>query len=114
LSVFVWGALLKYGLTGTTGYEQTLETYLAQYAQYAATILLIFFFVLSILTILWPLLAGVKALRLAGVLGLIALGVAFVAGYELLGDILVGVALLLLALALWLLGRTRVDKKAQA
>lgn len=110
LSVFVWGALVKYGLTGTTGYEQQLETYLAPYVQHVAVILLSFFFILSVLIFLWPLLRGIRAYLFAGVLGLIALGVGFVAGYEFLGHIELGAVLLLLAIILWLVGLTRANR----
>ncbi len=111
LSVFIWGLLLRIGLSAT-GAAQPLENQLLSDFALPSYVILGILFVLSILTFLYPLFVGIRGYRLAGLVGILALGIAFVSGYLIPERIEVGIALLAAAVLLWLIGRSRLRARS--
>ncbi|MDD1769680.1 MAG: hypothetical protein LUO79_01210 [Methanomassiliicoccales archaeon] len=114
LSVFIWGLLLSVGLGGSGLLEQIASQLTAEAQQLlnlAAYIVVAILAVVSILIFLYPIFKGVHAYRLAGPLGLIGLIIGFVAGYYFLLRIQTSVILAVLAVVLWVVGRTFVRQR---
>lgn len=109
LSVFIWGLLLSAGLGGSGFLEQLANQLTAEAQQLldlAAYVVLIILAIVSILIFVYPILKGVHAYWLAGPLGLIGLMIGFVAGYYSLVRIETSIIMAVLAVILWVAGRT--------
>ena len=109
LSVFIWGLLLSAGLSGSGFLEQLASQLTAEAQQLldlAAYVVVIILAIVSILIFVYPILKGVHAYRLAGPLGLIGLLIGFVAGYYFLVRIETSIIMAVLAVILWVAGRT--------